>query len=76
MFFTPFNDRIQQQGPLGLLDLSAEFGPRRRRWSVVAYARNLTDEAYITGSNSAPLPVIGGRPGDPRQFGLQFVIGR
>ena len=41
-----------------------------------AYARNLTDEHYITGSNSAPLPAIGGRPGDPRQVGVQLAIGR
>ena len=35
-------------------DLSAQFGPQHRRWSVVAYARNVTDQRYITGSNSAP----------------------
>jgi iron complex outermembrane receptor protein len=76
VFFTPFNDSIQRQGPMGLLDVSAEFSPTRRRWSLVAYVRNLTDQAYITGSSSAPLPAIGGRPGDPRQLGLQLVIGR
>jgi iron complex outermembrane recepter protein len=76
VFYTPFNDRIQQQGSFGLLDVSAEFGPRQRRWSIVTYVRNLTNEDYITGSNSAPQPAIGGRPGDPRQVGLQFVIGR
>ena len=27
VFFTPFNDVIQRQGPLGLLDISAQFGP-------------------------------------------------
>ena len=26
VFYTPFNDSIQRQGPLGLLDISAEFG--------------------------------------------------
>ena len=76
VFFTPFNDRIQRQSPLGLLDLSAEFGPAHRHWSVLAYGRNLTNEPYITGSNSAPLPAIGGRPADPRQVGLQFAIRR
>jgi iron complex outermembrane receptor protein len=76
VFFTPFNDNIQQQGPMGLLDISAEFSPSHRRWAVVTYVRNLTDHAYVTGSNSAPLPAIGGRPGDPRRVGLQFVVGR
>jgi iron complex outermembrane receptor protein len=76
VFFTPFNDHVQRQRGLALIDLSARFGPRRQRWSMIAYARNLTDRHYITGSNSAPAAAIGGRPGDPRQFGLQFVIGR
>jgi len=76
VFYTPFNDSIQRQRPFGLLDLSAEFVPRHRRWSVIAYARNVTDQTYITGTNSAPLPAIGSRPGDPRQVGLQLVIGR
>jgi iron complex outermembrane receptor protein len=76
VFFTPLNDRIQRQGAFALVDLSARFGPRHQRWSVMAYARNVTDQTYITGSNSAPAAAIGGRPGDPRQFGLQLVIGR
>ena len=75
-FFTPFNDSIQRQRPLGLLDVSAEFGPTHGHWSVSAYARNLTNEDYITGSNSPPPPAIGGRPGDPRQVGLQLAVGR
>ena len=54
-----FNDRIQRQGPLGPLDISAEFGPAHRHWSVLAYGCNFTNEPYITGSNSAPLPAIG-----------------
>jgi iron complex outermembrane recepter protein len=75
-FFTPFNDRVQRQRPLGLLDISAEFAPLHRRWFVAAYVRNVTDEKYITGTNSAPLPAIGARPGDPRQVGVQLGIGR
>ena len=76
VFFTPFNDRIQRQRPVGLLDISAEFRPTRRRWSIVAYARNLTNENYITGSTGSPPPAIGGRPGDVRQLGVQWQMGR
>ena len=76
VFFTPFNDSIQQQRPLGLLDISAELGPTRRRWSVAVYARNLTNEDYITGSTGSPTPAIGGRPGDVRQLGVEWRMGR
>jgi iron complex outermembrane receptor protein len=76
VFFTPFNDPIQQQQPYSLLDVGAEFGPDRRRWTIGAYARNLTGEDYITGTFSSPPPAIGGRPGPPRQAGIQLTIWR
>jgi iron complex outermembrane receptor protein len=74
VFFTPFNDTIQRQPAYGLLDVSAEFGPQHRRWSLSAYSRNLTNAGYITGTFGTPLPAIGGRPGDPRQVGFQVAI--
>jgi iron complex outermembrane recepter protein len=76
VFFTPFNDTIQRQDSYGILDASAEFGPRHRHWSLIAYTRNLTNEDYITGSFSTPIPAIGGRPGDVRQVGLQLTLRR
>lgn len=76
VFFTPFNDVIQRQRPYGLLTISGEFGPHTRRWSVSAYARNLTNENYITGTFGTPLPAIGGRPGEPREVGVQFAVRR
>jgi iron complex outermembrane receptor protein len=76
VFFTPFNDDIQRQLPYGLLDASAEFRPAGRSWSLAAYARNLTDEDYITGTFSSPPPAIGGRPGEPREVGLQLTLHR
>ena len=76
VFFTPFNDTIQRQGPLGLLDVSAQFGPKHQRWSIGVYTRNLTNEDYITGTSAAPPHAIGGRPGAPRQVGVQLAIGR
>jgi len=76
VFFTPFNEPVQSQRPYSLLDINAEFGPDRRRWKVGAYARNLTGEDYITGTFSSPPPAIGGRPGPPRQAGIQLTIWR
>ncbi len=73
VFFTPFNDSIQRQSPLGLLDVSAQFGPKHQRWSIGAYTRNLTNEDYITGTNAAPPTAIGSRPGVPRQVGVQLA---
>jgi iron complex outermembrane receptor protein len=74
VFFTPFNDLVQRQRPYGLLDVSLEL--EREHWSVGAYARNLTNEDYITGSASSPPPAIGGRPGDSRRIGVQLVVRR
>ena len=74
VFFTPFNDRIQRQAPFGLLDASGEFGPKRRHWSVTIWGRNLTNSDYITGTFSTPIPAIGGRPGLPRQAGVELTL--
>jgi iron complex outermembrane recepter protein len=74
VYFTPFNDAIQRQPAYGVLDASVEFGPRRRHWSVAAFARNLTNQDYITGTFATPPPAIGGRPGEPRQAGVQLTL--
>jgi iron complex outermembrane recepter protein len=76
VFFTPFNDLIQRQRPYALFDVNAEFSPRHRRWSVGAFIQNFTNEDYITGSFSSPPPAIGGRPGSPRQAGIQLTLSR
>jgi iron complex outermembrane receptor protein len=76
VFFTPFNDAIQRQRPYGVVDLSAQFRPRSARWSLAAYVRNLASRDYITGTFSSPPPAIGGRPGEPRQVGVQLRVQR
>jgi iron complex outermembrane receptor protein len=75
VFFTPFNDGIQRQSPYGLLDANVELRPNRAPWSVGAYARNLTSEDYVTATFGTPPTAFGGRPGPPRQFGVQFMVG-
>ena len=74
VFYTPFNDAVQRQSAYGVLDLSAQLGPGR--WSVGLYARNLTGENFITGSFASPPPAVGGRPGPPRQLGVQLTLRR
>ena len=74
VFFTPFNDAIQRQRPYALVDVSADFAPAHRSWSIGAYAKNLTSTEYITASFSSPIPAIGGRPGAPRLAGIRFVL--
>ena len=48
VYYTPFNDNIQFQGPYGLLGARVEYGPSNRRWAIAAYARNLTNTDYST----------------------------
>jgi iron complex outermembrane receptor protein len=76
VFFTPFNDGIQRQRPYGLLDVNAELRSPQGSFSFGAYARNLTNEDYITGTFSSPPPAFGGRPGKPREIGIQLTIAR
>ena len=76
VFFTPFNDAIQRQAAYALLGGSAEFRPLYGHWSLYVYARNLTNAQYITGTFGTAAPAIGGRPGVPRQVGVQFAVRR
>ena len=76
VFYTPFNDRIQQQVPYGLLGGRVEYGPSHRRWAVGAYARNLTNTDYVTGTYGTPPNAFGGRPAPSRQFSVDFTIRR
>ena len=44
--------------------------------AIVGACMALCDTDYITGTNSAPPPAIGARPGEPRQVSVQFRITR
>jgi outer membrane receptor protein involved in Fe transport len=76
VFYTPFNDSIQRQRSFGLLGARVEYGPSHRRWTVGAYARNLTNTDYITATFGTPPTAFGARPGPPRQFALDFTVRR
>ena len=76
VFYTPFNDRIQQQGSYGLLGARVEYGPGHRRWAIGAYARNLTNTDYITATFGTSPTAFGGRPGPSRQLAIEFTVRR
>jgi len=76
VFYTPFNDSIQRQGPYGLLGARIEYGPVHRRWAVAAYARNLTNTDYLTATFGTAPTAFGGRPGPSRQFTIDFTVRR
>ena len=76
VFYTPFNDSIQRQIPYGLLGARVEYGPGHRRWTIGAYARNLTNTKYVTGTFGTPPNAYAGRPGPSRQFAVDFTVRR
>jgi iron complex outermembrane recepter protein len=78
VFFTPFNTPIETQPSYGLVHLRAGFEPRSHRWEVAVYARNLGNEAYITGAMAPNVgfPASVGHPAEPRQWGTQFTVRR
>ena len=76
VFYTPFNDSIQQQGSYGLLGSRVEYGPSHRGWAVGAYARNLTNTGYINATFGTAPTAFGGRPGPSRQLAVEFTIRR
>ena len=76
VFFTPFNDSIQRQSPYGLLGARVEYGPGDRRWTVGAYARNLTNTDYVTANLRHAAHAFAGRPGPSRQFAVEFMVRR
>ena len=76
VYYTPFNDNIQFQGPYGLLGTRVEYGPSNRRWAVAAYARNLTNTDFLNATFGTSPVAYGGRPGPSRQFAIDFTVRR
>ena len=74
VFYTPFNDSIQQQPAYGLLGTRVEYGPRHRRWTIAAFGRNLTNTDYMTGTFGTSPAAFGGNPGPSRRFAVEFAV--
>jgi iron complex outermembrane receptor protein len=76
VYYTPFNDRIQRQSPFGVLGARVEYAPSHRRWSINAYARNLTDTDYIMATFATSPAAFGGRPAESRHIAIEFTVRR
>jgi outer membrane receptor protein involved in Fe transport len=76
VFFTPFNDRVETQEPHAIAHLRAAWEPRHRGWELAVFVRNLGNRPYVTGTFAVPITAIGGRPGEPRQWGTQITLRR
>jgi iron complex outermembrane receptor protein len=50
IFFNEFNDLSNSQGPVGILNLSADIGPEAGTWKVYGYVHNLSNATAATGS--------------------------
>ncbi len=82
-YFTAFNNNFgpgtndgigEQQGPLGLLSARVTLSDARDRYSVAAFAENLTDKHYYTfGQNALGAQGVSySYLGRPREFGVTF----
>lgn len=73
--FLPDNDQDEVQDGYGLLDLRVGFKPGAGNWTLGAFVKNLTDEAYIIDAgntgDSLGLPTF--IAGPPRMYG--FTVG-
>jgi len=71
-FFSPFNLPFEQQAPYGLLSARVTLLAYEGRYSLSAYAENLTDEQYFTfGQNALGAQGVAfSYLGRPREFGV------
>ena len=73
VFFTADNNDIETQDSFALLNLSIGYRPANGNWRAAFWAKNVTDEEYVTGTAGFPAAGISGLPGPPATYGLQFV---
>lgn len=72
-YFSFFNHELNSQDGYGVLNVLASVGPGDGAWRISAFARNLTDENYITYAEanvSLGSPSLGGAVGVPRTYGM------
>ena len=72
-FFTALNDPVQSQAAYGLVNASLTYSFPGERFQVSVFGRNLTDAQYVTATATIS-PVVSGRPGDPRTYGIRAMF--
>lgn len=73
IFFDLFNNPLNTQESYGLLNASLSLGTVDGNWALTAFARNATDERYVSQSltaASATTPSRVGQLGMSRQYGV------
>jgi iron complex outermembrane receptor protein len=70
-YFVASNDPLQSQGAYSLFNGSLTYSFPDNRTQIALWGRNLGDEQYVTGTATIS-PVVSGRPGEPRTFGVRI----
>lgn len=76
IYFDVFNDDLNSQSAYGLLNLSASLASTNANWQLAAFARNVTDERYISQALTATDAfggVFAGALGVPRMYGISLT---
>jgi iron complex outermembrane receptor protein len=69
-YFVATNDPAQSQPDYGLWNASLTYEIMDGQVAFSLYGKNLADEDYVTATATIS-PVVSGRPGDPRTFGVR-----
>ncbi|MGE4322138.1 MAG: TonB-dependent receptor [Sphingobium sp.] len=72
IYYTPFNTVEFSQGPTEIFDLFVTFVPRDSKWTLGAFAKNITDKEYLAVATQHPVWAGGGVLGamaEPFTFG-------
>ncbi len=72
-FFVASNVLSQSQSGYALVNASLVYTTEDGRWDIGVYGKNLTDKQYVTATATIS-PVVSGRPGDPRTFGVRAAF--
>lgn len=76
-FFDFWNNELISEDSYGLLNMSASLETDDRRWTVSAFARNLTDKRYFTRRYSSSIvpgvPLNESTLGEPRMYGVSVA---
>ncbi|MDB5459394.1 MAG: TonB-dependent receptor [Caulobacteraceae bacterium] len=70
-YFEASNSIAQSQAAFGLFNSSLAYSLPDGKTQVSLWGRNLLNQQYVTAT-AAISPVVSGRPGDPRTFGIRF----
>ena len=77
IYFNEYNDNYNSQPAVGVLDLSASFGPDSGNWETFVYVKNATDETVRTGSTIYSGLIGAARAvsyAPPRHFGIGATL--